>query len=80
MTKIIYGDTIEVEPTQDRPNREMLQTLSYADALRDNPGIKRRSAERLAGLAADLILRDYDLLQIDTGSTQTDTDNNLIGE
>jgi hypothetical protein len=68
MTKIIYGDTIEVEPSLDRPTRAMLQTLSYADALRDNPGIRRENAERLAGMAADLILRDYDI--------QTDADNN----
>ncbi len=69
MTKIIFGlEKIEVVPSEERPSREILQMLSYADALRDNPGIRRQNAERLAGLAADLILRDYDI--------QSDIDNN----
>ena len=72
MTKIIYGDTIEVEPSLDRPVRGMLLTVCYIDAVRDNTGIMSEDASRLAGLAADLILRDYDL--------QTNVDINLIGE
>jgi hypothetical protein len=71
MTKIIYGsDSIEVEPSCDRPNRGILETLSFIEARQDNPGISNKNARRIAGLAADLILRDL-----------ANNDNNfIIGE
>lgn len=69
MTKIIYGiESIEVSPSLNRPERGMLKTLTFMDARRDNPGISYENARRLSGLAADLILRDYDAL--------TDSSNN----
>lgn len=61
MTTIIYRpDSIEVLPSLERPNRGMLETLSFMEAKQDNPGISNKNARRLSGLAADLILRDYD--------------------
>ncbi len=71
MTKIkLRSEIIEVEPSMHRPERGMLKTLCFMEARYDNPGISNNNASRLAGLAADLILRDYDM--------QISDDNNLI--